>query len=72
MGGLDGDFSCANRGIVDVWDLTLCNFSLGWFWWFRWAGQMVILVVLIMALLMKHFVKNFVENYIPITFVISV
>ena len=38
MGGLDGDFSCANCGIVDVWDLTLCNFSLGWFWWFRWAG----------------------------------
>ena len=26
MGGLDGDFSCANCGISDVWDLTLCNF----------------------------------------------
>ena len=68
MGGLDGDFSCANCGIADVWVLTLCNFSFGQFLWFRWVGKMVILVVLFVALLMKHFV----ENYIPITFVISV
>ena len=29
MGGLYGDFSCADCGIADVWVLTLCNFSFG-------------------------------------------
>ena len=37
MGGLDGDFSCVDCGIVDVWDLTLYNFSFGGLdGWVRW------------------------------------
>ena len=29
MGGFDGDFSCVDCGVADVWVLTLCNFSFG-------------------------------------------